>query len=203
MARIRTIKPEFWASEALGRLSNLARLTYLGLINLADDDGRGRADESWLWGQLHSYQGPNVRRRFHGALLELRREDSDGIPWVAFYEIGGCKYYWIPTFSTHQRIDRPKPSKLPAHPDSTIILRKVVERLSQEQGSGIRDQGSGSDAGRPGDASLPGPPATGGRGTRKGRKATPEIRCLTCQDQGTYELNGKLHKCPDCPSEKG
>lgn len=40
MARIRTLKPEFWADEKLAPLPPLDRLVFLGLISLADDAGR-------------------------------------------------------------------------------------------------------------------------------------------------------------------
>lgn len=40
MARIRTIKPEFWHDEKLSTMSAIDRLTFLGLIGMADDLGR-------------------------------------------------------------------------------------------------------------------------------------------------------------------
>ena len=40
MARIRTIKPEFWQDEKLAPLDPLTRLVFLGLISQADDAGR-------------------------------------------------------------------------------------------------------------------------------------------------------------------
>lgn len=40
MARIRTIKPEFWGDEKLAPLPAIARLVFLGLISMADDAGR-------------------------------------------------------------------------------------------------------------------------------------------------------------------
>lgn len=40
MARIRTIKPEFWQDEKLAPLDPLTRLVFLGLISMADDGGR-------------------------------------------------------------------------------------------------------------------------------------------------------------------
>lgn len=43
MARIRTIKPEFWTSQTLGSVSPRARLLFLALISTADDHGRGGA----------------------------------------------------------------------------------------------------------------------------------------------------------------
>ena len=40
MARIRTIKPAFWGSPTIARLTRDARLLAIGLMSYADDDGR-------------------------------------------------------------------------------------------------------------------------------------------------------------------
>jgi len=39
MARIRTIKPEFWTDGDMFKLSRDARLFYIGLWNFCDDNG--------------------------------------------------------------------------------------------------------------------------------------------------------------------
>ena len=39
MARIRTIKPEFWEDEKLAKLPIHARLLFIGTWNFADDNG--------------------------------------------------------------------------------------------------------------------------------------------------------------------
>ena len=39
MARIRTIKPEFWSDEKVGGLPLACRLLFIGLWNFADDYG--------------------------------------------------------------------------------------------------------------------------------------------------------------------
>ena len=39
MARIRTIKPEFWTSEQVVECSPTARLLFIGLWNFCDDAG--------------------------------------------------------------------------------------------------------------------------------------------------------------------
>jgi len=39
MARIRTIKPEFWVSEQVGECSPNARLLFIGMWNFCDDRG--------------------------------------------------------------------------------------------------------------------------------------------------------------------
>jgi hypothetical protein len=40
MARIRTIRPEFWTSEQVTECSMPARLLFIGLWNFCDDGGR-------------------------------------------------------------------------------------------------------------------------------------------------------------------
>jgi len=39
MARIRTIKPEFWVDDVIVELTYEARLLFIGLWNFADDEG--------------------------------------------------------------------------------------------------------------------------------------------------------------------
>lgn len=132
MARIRTIKPEFWESEKVGHLSPIARLLFIGLISLADDDGRGRGEHRFLKSRLLPYDHQNTTRRLGAYLQEI---SSVGL--AHFYEgADGCAYYWIPGFRDNQKIDRPRNSKLPPPPDSTKDRRKVTV------GSGIKDQGS-------------------------------------------------------------
>ncbi|KKK60207.1 hypothetical protein LCGC14_3026700, partial [marine sediment metagenome] len=41
MARIRTVKPDFWTSEDVAAVSRNARLLFIGLLNFADDVGNG------------------------------------------------------------------------------------------------------------------------------------------------------------------
>lgn len=60
--RIRTIKPEFWVSESMGRLSRDARLIFVGLWSLADDYGRFRADPRLIAGQLLPYDPDEIGR---------------------------------------------------------------------------------------------------------------------------------------------
>lgn len=152
MARIRSIKPEIWAHEQLGRLSMGARLTFIGLISLADDEGRGRGDSEYLWGQIHGYQG-GLRgggnkarwRRIIGELEACR--DKDG-PIVVFYQVCEATYYWLPGFKRQQRIDRPSPSKLPTPPNSTNDLRALDEGSTLEQGARRGEEGIRSREGK-------------------------------------------------------
>jgi len=53
VARIRTIKPEFWSDEKMSPQSDEVRLLFLGLISMADDFGRlvdsGKQIEAFVW----------------------------------------------------------------------------------------------------------------------------------------------------------
>jgi hypothetical protein len=49
VARIRSIKPEYWADQDLAeQVSRDARLLYIGLWNLADEHGRLRGDPRYI-----------------------------------------------------------------------------------------------------------------------------------------------------------
>lgn len=136
--RIRTIKPEFWGSESIGRLSRDARLLFIALISFADDSGRGRGVFPALSGQLFPYD-PDAREKLPDWFAELEREEM-----VRRYKgPDGNTYYDIPNWLKHQKIEKPSPSKLPAFTESSpIIPRSLPERSGEDQGSGIRDQGA-------------------------------------------------------------
>jgi len=48
MARMRTIKLEFYTDEKICRLSHSERLLFIGMLNFADDNGVGQADPTLL-----------------------------------------------------------------------------------------------------------------------------------------------------------
>jgi hypothetical protein len=111
MARIRTIKPAMWASEKLGQMSVLARLTFVGLISQADDAGRGRGAPRFLAGTLHPYAKDVSEEDLAQATTALHDARL-----VQFYEVDGCRYYALPNWGEHQKIDRPQPSVVPPPP---------------------------------------------------------------------------------------
>lgn len=165
MARIRTIKPEFWEDEKAGALDPLAALTFIGLISLADDEGRGRATLTFLRSRLHPYRGTEV------ALIEdsLRTIYVSGL--AVPYFVDGQSYYVIPKFKIHQVINRPTPSKLPAPPsrltedsvstpEDSLRERNGMERKGRERNgtewSGVPSSTSATVA----SAAAPAPSAT-------------------------------------------
>lgn len=152
MPRIRTIKPEMFESERLGRCSPLARLTFVGLIALADDEGRGRGSLEWLKGRLHPYD-VRSQRNLYKATNEL------AVARLAiFYTVDSRVFYYLPGWPDNQKISHPCKSKFPAPPEGEPslfaappedsgefpeTLRDSPEKFREDLGSRIRDLGSG------------------------------------------------------------
>jgi DNA-binding transcriptional ArsR family regulator len=109
--RIRTIKPEMWADEKVGRLSQGARLLFVGLITMADDEGRIRELSAAILGHVFPYDevSPSKVTRW---LAEVERSGM-----VTRYAVGGYRYIAFCHWSKHQKVDRPNESELPGPPD--------------------------------------------------------------------------------------
>lgn len=104
MARIRTIKPEFWTDEKMVELSPTARLLFVGLWNFADDEGRMVYSPRRIKMQILPADDVDIR----GILGELRNAGR-----IRIYTVENVEYLDIPHFLTHQKIDKPSRSKLP------------------------------------------------------------------------------------------
>lgn len=113
MARIRSMKPEFWIDEKLANsTSRDARLMYIGLWNLADEHSRLRGSPAYIKGQLFTYDDdltPSVVGRL---VDELETAGA-----VERYEVDGETYIYLPKLARHQRLEPDKvPSRLPSPP---------------------------------------------------------------------------------------
>jgi len=107
MARIRTIKPSFWADPDITNLSWDARLLLIGLISLADDRGRFIATHSSVCGYVfpHEDVSPAKFKRLMQAIAKT------GI--VELYTVEGRAYGRLPKWERHQKISHPQPSPIP------------------------------------------------------------------------------------------
>src|SRR5208282_1224626 len=110
MARIRTVKPEFWEDEAIGLISFGARLLFLACFNFADDEGLMRWTPDYLKASVFMYDKEVTTEQVETFMGELA---SAGL--VIPYKGGKSQQRlgWILNFLKHQRINRPQPSKLP------------------------------------------------------------------------------------------
>lgn len=150
--RIRSIKPEFWASESMGRLARDERLVFIGLWSLADDHGRFRADPRFITGQLFPYDTDGVGM-VSRALASLRECGS-----IALYEAEGSKYGVVCHWKAHQKIDRPSASRLPQPPE--IPLASIREPSPTPREPSCEEQGTGNREGsrEQGEEAAPPPP---------------------------------------------
>lgn len=156
MARLRTIKPEFWTSEQVMECSPLARLLFIGLWNFADDLGRLPVSAKTIKAQIFPSDGFSSEN-----ILGMLKELSDN-GLLLVYEVSGKAYLQI-TGWHHQRIDKPQPGRCPGpingysstipgmvSEDSTTTPRTfATERSGEERNREDKSSepiGSGADA---------------------------------------------------------
>lgn len=102
--RIRTVKPEWLEDERMAMASDAARVMSIGLILLADDYGRGRANPIMLGSRIF----PRDSRVSREAFAELSE-----MGFLALYEVRGQKYFAIRNWSKHQKVDHPGAPRVP------------------------------------------------------------------------------------------
>lgn len=126
MARIRTIKPEFFTSEDIVSMSPLARLFYVSLWCEADRDGR----LEWRPGTLKLRYFPGDTCSVDQLADELR-----GRGLIVFYEVNGKPYAEIPSFAKHQVINnRESPSALPPRVQHASTTRQPRAKAEGKEG---------------------------------------------------------------------
>lgn len=102
MARLRTVKPEFWTSEQVMECSPITRLLFIGLWNFCDDGGNHPASSVTLRaevfpGDKHPVSTDDVQK----CITELLEHAL-----IVEYEANN-KRYWHVTGWHHQKIDKP------------------------------------------------------------------------------------------------
>lgn len=129
MARIRTIKPEFFTSEDIVSVTPLARLFYVSLWCEADRSGR----LEWKPGTLKLRYLPGDVVDVSELADELH---SRGL--IVFYEVGEKQYAEIPSFSKHQVINnREAESQIPSRVNHASTTRQPrVKAEGRKEGKG-------------------------------------------------------------------
>lgn len=120
MARIRTVRPDFWEHEGIGSLSRDARLLYIASWNLADDEGLLRWTATYLKSSVFMYDDDLTIADVESLMAELSQ-------YVFAYRGGTTQQRlgWIVNFRKHQRINRPQQSKLPAPSLQNLQVRRA------------------------------------------------------------------------------
>lgn len=114
MARIRTIKPQFFRSADVAELpSDACRITWVGLWTYCDDAGRGLDDARLVKGEIWPLHDRMTAKSVESHLVALASAPD---PLICRYEIAGRRYLHVVNWKRHQKINRPQPSQLPACP---------------------------------------------------------------------------------------
>jgi hypothetical protein len=156
MARIRTIKPDFWKHEELSELPCETHLLAAALLNYADDEGYFRANPKLVKAECCPLREDSVS--VHDSLNQLAQ-----VGYVRLFTgTDGKRYGHIRNFLSHQHISRPSASKISPLDDGSECSMNAHGGLSegslpegkgreQGTGNGREEEGSRSDAG----ASVP------------------------------------------------
>lgn len=130
MARIRSVKPEYWDDRKLAkRTSRDARLLYIALWNHADEHCRLQGDPQWIKGQAFPFDDDLDAAAIGRLLKEL-----ESVGAVIPYEADEDPYLFLPKLAKHQRLEPEKvKSRLPPPPSESCA--DSSERGAYESGS--------------------------------------------------------------------
>lgn len=132
MARLRTVKVEYWQDEQFatalpGPDGREARRFFIGLWNVAEDHGVFRANPVWLKGQLYPYDDDVTVADVERWLGLLK---AGG--FIVRYEHRGQALGWVRNFHKHQTINRPSATVLPLPSADSLRTHGVLSEPSQQ-----------------------------------------------------------------------
>lgn len=131
MPRIRTVKPDHWSDAELINISLGAHLLWIGSWNFSDDEGVFESDPLLIKSQVFPRR-TDIRVEQVSQWLDQLVKARYIVPFE--YEKKG--YYITRTFKTHQKIDRPHPSKIPSKVLKTIVGYSTKVRRSLDASKG-------------------------------------------------------------------
>ncbi len=100
MARIRTVKPEFWTSEQVAECSTITRLLFIGMWNFCDDGGNHPASLKSL--KMQVFPSDDIQLSEIGTMIdELVKNEL-----ITQYTVNN-KDYWHVLGWKHQKIEKP------------------------------------------------------------------------------------------------
>ncbi len=138
MARIRTVKPEFWTSEQILECSTNARLLFIGMWNFCDDGGVHVASLKRLKAEVFpadDFTIEDVRR----LIDELVAND------LVVEFCADDRRFWKVTGWKHQKIDRPNPKYPQPEADGSANDRRSIAPGRESRGV----EGKGRESARP------------------------------------------------------
>jgi hypothetical protein len=138
MARTRMLKPEFFRSRSLARVSRDARLTFQGLWMEADAKGRGLAHLVILKGCIWPLDDDITPQTINDHLQELSVEH------IQLYEVGEDTFYAVKNWDKHQsaayRTGESKHPEPPKRAKSVQPAQPVVQPARPVVHKGIEEK---------------------------------------------------------------
>jgi len=123
MPRARVLWPEHLHHPAVGHLSDLGYRIWVGLVQLADDEGRARGTTPWIRSMILPYSTHTTNQHIERNLLAIA---AAGL--IKIYESEGERFIYFPAWHKWQHPRFPTKSKLPdplSYGSPTVDLRKA------------------------------------------------------------------------------
>jgi uncharacterized phage protein (TIGR02220 family) len=143
MARIRTIKPEFWTSEQVADCSLVARLLFIGIWTFCDDHGVHPASTKRL--KMEVFPSDQIGDGTIQAMI-----DELVVAGLLYpYQVDGKGYWQVTGWTRHQKIEKPTyrhpVPEAQVQADHSLITRGAVDdnspttrRIIDEQSTSTR-----------------------------------------------------------------
>lgn len=128
MANKRMLHASIWESTQFTRMKDKAKLLYIGLITIADDDGRFKADPKLLRAKIFPFDKIGSKR------ITILLESIQNEKLIRLYEINNESFGFHPNWDKYQtlRKDRLKPSNIPS-PPTTNCQPNGNQRCAQDK----------------------------------------------------------------------
>jgi uncharacterized phage protein (TIGR02220 family) len=149
MARIRTIKPEFWTSEQIVECSPVARLLFVGIWNFCDDRGIHHASVKRL--KMEVFPSDAITDDAIDAMVG----ELQAVELLRAYEVDGKGYWQVTGWEKHQKIEKPtyrhpvpvsnKPLEISPPPQRAVAEASPTPRPR----NGMESKGSKALSGKP------------------------------------------------------
>lgn len=138
MARIRSIKPDYFRSPKVRSLPYEARWMFVGMWTECDDEGRMPCTARMFAGLFFGDDRKASDRKIEGWIKLLAQKEL-----IVLYEVAGTRYAAVTNWREHQKINKPQPAKYPAPPPETLFDPDSGNVSGSHSGNG-----SGTDSSR-------------------------------------------------------
>lgn len=125
MARIRTVKPEFWTSEQIAECSPTARLLFIGIWSFSDDRGIHPASIKRL--KMEVFPSDPIT----DAGIQAMVDELESAGLLLAYKVADAAYWQVTGWARHQKIDKPTYR----HPQPGGAVQRAPVQASPPQNS--------------------------------------------------------------------